>query len=518
MTRDLRRFAVPAYAIGALALLAAGAWYLVNRRVDLALQGTLALGVAGLAAGVFFDPARLRRALAGRQARYGSNALLVSLAFLGVLAVVNYLAYSNPVRTDLTEDREFTLASETRLALARLPGPVSIEGFYSPDLRSSQEQIRPLLDEYRRHGGGLLSYTFIDPQQNPARATALGVTRDGSMVVIYGEASQVISFPREQDLTSALIQVTNPGARGVYFLTGHGERDSEDTGEDGYSQARQALAAKGYQVGTLNLLADARLPDDALAVIVAGPQAPLAAEEVEVLREFLAAGGSLLVLAQPSVELRPADGPDPLLEELAAAWGIRLNDDLVIEPNSRNYLVAVAFRYAAHPVTERLGQLATLFPAARSLSLAVPESGEVTLTGLIYTSDFAWGEFDLDFLSSQTLPEFNEGLDLVGPLPLAASAEHLTGGGRVVVFGDADFGSNAFYGQLGNGDLLINSVDWAAGQEGLIALTPRPQTQRFIVPPSTQVTGLIMLGTVVLMPGAVILAGVAVWWQRRKNV
>lgn len=518
MTRDLRRYAVPAYAVGALALLAAGAWYIVNRRADLVVQVALALGVTGLAAGVSFDPGRVRRALAGRQARYGSNALLLTLAFLGVLIVLNVLAYNNPLRSDLTEDRQYTLAPETRLALSRLPGPVTIEGFYSADLNASQEQIRPLLEEYRRLSGGQLTFEFIDPQQNPARATERGVLRDGSLVVVFEGSAQVISFPREQDLTSALIQVTNPAARAVYFLTGHGEADSEDTGENGYSQARQALASKGYQVGVLNLLVDARIPEDALALIIAGPQAPLASEEVEVLREYLAGGGALVVMLQPNVEQRSSvGGPDPLLDELAAGWGIAANDDLVVEPNSRNYLVAVSFRYATHPVTERLQQMATLFPVARSLSLTVPESGEVTLTGLIYTSDFAWGEADPGFLSSQALPEFDSSVDLAGPLALAAAAEHRSGGGRLVVFGDADFGANAFYSQYGNGDLLVNSVDWAAGQEGLIDLTPRTQTQRFIVPPSTQVNGLIMLGTVVLMPGAVIAAGVVVWWQRRKN-
>jgi hypothetical protein len=71
---------------------------------------------------------------------------------------------------------------------------------------------------------------------------------------------------------------------------------------------------------------------------------------------------------------------------------------------------------------------------------------------------------------------------------------------------------------LGNGDLIINSIDWAAGQENLISLTPRPATQRFVVPPSTQALALIILTTVGLMPGAVVVLGVWVWWQRRRRL
>jgi ABC-type uncharacterized transport system involved in gliding motility auxiliary subunit len=88
----------------------------------------------------------------------------------------------------------------------------------------------------------------------------------------------------------------------------------------------------------------------------------------------------------------------------------------------------------------------------------------------------------------------------------------------VAVVGDVDFGSNRYFLQLGNGDLLVNSIDWASGQESLISLTPKPATQRFVVPPSSEVLALIILTTVVLMPGAVVVLGVWTAWQRRRRV
>ena len=41
--------------------------------------------------------------------------------------------------------------------------------------------------------------------------------------------------------------------------------------------------------------------------------------------------------------------------------------------------------------------------------------------------------------------------------------------GRLIVFGDADFATNAFVDYLGNRDLLVNSVNWLAREESLIA-------------------------------------------------
>jgi ABC-type uncharacterized transport system involved in gliding motility auxiliary subunit len=70
---------------------------------------------------------------------------------------------------------------------------------------------------------------------------------------------------------------------------------------------------------------------------------------------------------------------------------------------------------------------------------------------------------------------------------------------------------------LGNGDLLINSIDWAAEQENLINLTPKEQTQRVLLPPQRITTGLLFLGSVVFLPGLMLVAGIVVWAQRRKR-
>src|SRR5215510_8607208 len=53
--------------------------------------------VLGLAVYAILEPDRVRRFLTGRQARYGSNALIMSIAFAGILIIGNVLAYQNPV-------------------------------------------------------------------------------------------------------------------------------------------------------------------------------------------------------------------------------------------------------------------------------------------------------------------------------------------------------------------------------------------------------------------------------------
>jgi len=60
---------------------------------------------------------------------------------------------------------------------------------------------------------------------------------------------------------------------------------------------RETLENKNYTVKTLNLLADNRIPDDAKAVIIAGPMQPLSPAEVGLLNKYAQQGGALIIIA-----------------------------------------------------------------------------------------------------------------------------------------------------------------------------------------------------------------------------
>jgi ABC-type uncharacterized transport system involved in gliding motility auxiliary subunit len=503
--------------LAALGLLAAGGWYYYRLAVDRYVYLGLAVALAGVVAAIALQWHRLAGFFRGRQGRHGTNALLASLSVVGIVGIANYVAYRVPATMDLTEDAQYSLAPETRATLATLTVPVRMIGFYSQDLESSRDEIRPLLQQYMEAGRGFVSYEFIDPRREPLSADQYGVTRDGTVVVVLGAGSEVVQFPGEQDLTGAIVRLANPGQRKVYFLTGHGERDIQSTEPEGYSSSRQALESKNYEVATLNLLTDPAVPADALAVVVAGPLAPLRESEVSALRTYLAAGGSLVALFEPTPGTQLEGVDDLLADELAATWGIRLRDDLVVDLNSSLPLYGIAASYGNHAVTERLHNLATYFPSARSLELVETDNTGLTQTGLVETGSNSWGETDFQTLVDQRSFEMNSGKDTPGPLTVAASVEDFATGSRVIVAGDVDFGANGDYFQLGNGDLLINSIDWAAGQEALISLTPKDTTQRFVVPPTRQTTLLIALLTVIGIPGAVVAAGVSTFVSRRRR-
>jgi ABC-type uncharacterized transport system involved in gliding motility auxiliary subunit len=508
------------YMTGIAALVALG-FYIVQREWNLPLQICLGLVVIGIALFAVLDPQRVREILTGRQARYGSNSLVMTLAFVGILVVINYLFYQNPQRWDLTENQQFTLAPETLDTLKSLPQTVKAMAFFTP--RTSSDQAQGLLDQYKFHSNGKFDYEFINPDSNPALAHQYNVTRDGTIVLQMGDHQEPVSLVSEEEITSALVKLLNPGTRLVYFLTGHGEYDTGTSGDQGYSQAKAALQLKNYTVKPLNLLAENKIPDDASVIVIAGPQLPLSADEVSKIKDFVAAGHGLIVMEEPIPMTKFANADDPLADYLAQTWNIVLGKDVVVDLTSNQPLFAVANQYGSHLITQKMNSVATYFPTARSVTVG-NNSTSNTPTKLVLTANQSWAETDLaPFTTSQSLNELLQSIkpdpnsDIMGPVSLAVAAEDTTSHARVVVFGDSDFASDTYFNQLGNGDLFVNSIDWATQQENQINLTPKANTTRMMVPPGRYTMNLILFGSVFVMPGLVLISGIVVWVQRRRR-
>lgn len=513
MKRDWRPLAPFGLYLSGLAALAAGTLYIIQREWNLYLQISLGLIVLGLALFAILDPNRARIALTGRQARYGSNALVMTIAFLGILVVVNYLGSQNSKRWDLTEDKQNTLASETQDTLKSLPENVTARAFFTA--RVPSETARSLLDQYKFDSGGKFDYTFIDPEADPIAAQEAKITRDGMIVLSMGAKTEPVEIVSEREITAGLVRLMSTETKAVYFLSGHGERDVTTSGEKSYTLIKQVLESKNYKVDSLNLLTSNKIPDDAKVIVIAGPIQPVTSNEVSMLADFLSGGGSLIVMEEPLPLTEFGDKPDPLAGYLKDKWGITLGNDIVIDQTSQQPLVAFANSYASHPITDKLEGVAAYFPTVRSVKITATASG--TPTELLFTADQSWAETDLQAMQNQTQVAPDQGVDIVGRVPMAVATEDSTVKARLVVFGDADFADDTFYGQLANGDVLVNAIDWAAEQENLINLTPKDSTQRVLITPQKYTMGLILFGSVFLLPGLVLIGGIVVFFQRRKR-
>jgi ABC-type uncharacterized transport system involved in gliding motility auxiliary subunit len=172
--------------------------------------------------------------------------------------------------------------------------------------------------------------------------------------------------------------------------------------------------------------------------------------------------------------------------------------------------------YPNHAVTSDLKSqnMVTLFPTARSVEVAADSDKNPVV--LAQTSSQSWAETDIAALQNNEA-NADPQTDLVGPVPVAAALTNSTTGARVMVVGDADFAADGNFEAYGNGDFFSNGVDWAAEQENLISLTPKSSTQRLMLAPKAYTMSLILLGSVIILPGVFLVAGIVNTIQRRKR-
>jgi ABC-type uncharacterized transport system involved in gliding motility auxiliary subunit len=483
--------------------------------ITLTLWISLGVVVVGPAIFALFDPQRIKEFLSGRQARHGSNAIIMLVAFILILVVVNVIVYQNPTQWDWTEGKQNTLATETIDTLKALPAPVHAIGFFTT--RTSNSNALDLFTKIKAKSKDKFTYEFIDPETNPAKAQQYKITQDASVVLVMQGRQELLTNPTEQEFTNALVRLMNPGQRAVYFLTGHGERDIQSSGDKAYTRARTVLESKNYTVKALNLLAQNKIPDDALAIIIDEPTQPISNQEMSLLKAFLEKGKALFVMEDASLVSPKGKPSDPLLNYLSEIWGITLDNDLVIDPSSSQVIVAIENAYGSHPITDKLSSqnMVSFFPTARSLTVN-QKIQNVQTTTLVTTVNRAWGETDFNGLQNNQVT-YDVSVDVPGPLTIAAAAQNSTTQGRIVVIGNSAFASDIYFDQYGNGDLFINSVDWAAGQVNMINLTSSQPINRQMRLPHSFTILLLAFVFVILIPGLVIAGGVSSWLVRRSR-
>ncbi|NLD72981.1 MAG: GldG family protein [Chloroflexi bacterium] len=508
MRDRLARYAPYVALLGAaLIAVALGARLVVGAR-EIWHEAVGAGGLALLAAAALLRPDAVRRALTGRQARYGGNAAVMSVAMVGILVLVNYIGARYPQRWDVTEEQQYTLSEQTLQILASLQEPVSIKAFFTP-AHYSRGQAEDMLKEYAVRSN-MVTYEVIDPESQRRLTIDYQIARDGTIVMERGERREVTFGVQEQDLTGALLKVSRDNVHGVYFVTGHQERDIENAEGIGYDMIRQVLESENYNVGTVNLATGEPLPADLRVLVIAGPQVELQPGEIERIEEYIAGGGRVLAL----VEAGQADPFAGLLEQ----YGVRLADNVIIDPQQAFFgdlVTPLVSQFAYHQITKDLTGLSTIFPTVRAVEPVEPAPEGWAVTLLAQSSASAWAE--TAYVAEQVAQDPEEAS---GPLGLMAAIEpqgEPEGRGRLVVVGDTDFATNevlAAVRGIANIDLFMNAIGWLAEEDELISIRPKEYQMRSVVLTSPQ-SRAVVYGSIIFLPLSVLLAGGLVWWRRR---
>lgn len=512
-------------AVGFALWVAAGILLILGNQPTERIIVLLVLGVIAIGIFVYAKFALVKAVVTSRSARYGSNTLLISVAFIGIVSIIAFLSGRYVYRYDSTANQDFTLSPLTIQALQSLKEPVNAIAFYSlqNDQTGQLKDAQDRLNLYKNVNPDKFSYKFIDPDAEPQIATDYNILGYGTIVFERGKRRENVFAPDEQSLTNALLKVSQDTQPTLYFTTGHGERSLSDTGNSGYSDLKDGVENLNYKTAAINLKTVTNtLPSDITALIIAGPVSPFDPNEIKIIQNYLANNGQVLMLLDPNVQTGAQTG----LEDLLKNYGLTVRNDVVFDPKLGLFgraQIPVINSFNNHPITQNLTGQNLVFPGARSM---VANTGTVsyTLTALFSTSDASWGETDFGSVISQTA-KYDEGKDTKGPLALAYAIEGTNGStARLVVIGNSSALVNANLQplvtssgqqvQFGNGALFVNAIKWFTGQENLITIPPKSTTPRQLSL-TAENSNFVFFASAVLLPLIILLIGGVIWWRRR---
>jgi ABC-type uncharacterized transport system involved in gliding motility auxiliary subunit len=528
--------------------LVAKLWATTRETENLLLFGTWAAGLAFLFVLGLGMPVQMRL---GPRASFALNGFLVVFAVVLTL-LANMALYTHDVHFDLTREGTYTAPEQAQTVVRQLDRDIAFTYFYhddDPEALRAKDILQALA-----HSNQHFHLRVVDPDTEPALARRYGI-RFYNTVVVEAEGRRA-TVENTTDLTQmafAVVRALKQQMKTVCFVVGHGEffepggirfyythteslraHDVQGGGDilegknSGFDRFYLALTNLGYQPDQIDLSKATEVDPRCSVVVDGGPRAAYTPPESRLLASYLARGGRLLLMYDPDSPLEPG------FAGVLARIGITLLPATVLDPTdhySTDPEKVVIPYYPPHPITEHLAL--TFFPGVRPIAILQPPPG-VTLGPLFSSTKDSYlrAEPGVDVVQNGNAPSAAarkpgnvaanlDGKQKPGPriLGVAASGrwpDAAPGSApfRLVVIGDSDFATNAYFASASNGVLAVAAVRWLAGDESTSSLKPETYAEPEIVLTNYQMKAIFTVVDV-LLPLTVALVGTLVWWRRR---
>ena len=374
-------------------------------------------------------------------------------------------------------------------------------------------------------------------------------------------------FRLENELLSAIDYVTMDQLPTVYYTSGHGEIEIDDT-------ITSLLDEDNIVLNELKLSSVSEIPADTSVILIYAPSMDFTESEITLLRDYADKGGHVILVsydtpqtvedddeeesegtdsgtadaetdapeaqtdaetepvtdtdaatdtASPDTEAPETETPDavadsdfPNLYGFAAEYGLFHQDALVLEGDSAHYYSYYGPTYIYATLTNNpyasaiSGNTYVLMAFAHGLTLDDSISG-VTVSKLMTTTTKGYGKVRID---KNTTVEKQEG-DLEGQFTLAAKSDKVgsKGTSSLVWFASPLMLDGSTVGQFSNVSYLMAVLTDLCGKEASVTVnSPTLQVEALSVSESAANTwSVILIGVI---PAALLLGGFLLWRRR----
>jgi len=453
--------------------------------------------------------------------------LLYTVAVFGaILIAAQAIISTHNTRWDLTPGRRFSLSEFDRRVLSGLNQSVKVMAFVRVE-DPSYLDLADLLFQAAAFSP-YLTYQVIDVNKAPGLAREYGVSTYGEVIVLSKGRRREFDNSRSDLLIPALLQVTAPSDKHIYFTIGHGERDLFDTDRNlGYSEWRNMLEQNNYQIDNVSLFGGG-VPANTTVLVALGPRKDFLPDELAAIDKYLAGGGRFVALIDPF--------GSPSLVALMKKYHLDFTPQVIVDPAYRLSAGEILTTQIPIRSDENAISRAMAAPAVFSIARGVvidAAAGATAPGGLLLAQADSFLKSSYDSWASNDPKAMTTGItefqaprgDIKGPIPVGSEVDYTPAATphipldkmtRIVGFGNSAFASNQFIEMLGNAELATTVINELAGDEMLIASRERlnqAATAAFYV--SDQETRNLLILGAIAGPAVLFMIGGAVFARRR---
>lgn len=468
--------------------------------------------------------------------RNGSYSVGLTVVVIAIVIVLNLVIGQLPEslrNLDVSSTRIYEISDTTTDLLDSLDEDVDMTVLAVRD--DTDDRITTFLSKYEALSDHI-NIEWVDPVLHPSALTEYD-TSENTIVIsceatgksttvsfddilvpdmysyYYYGSTDYTEFDGEGQLTSAVNYVTSDVEKTIYQTTGHGEGTLSTTITDLMDQ-------NNYNLSEINLLMNTSIPEDCDLLLMYEPATDLSDDETEMLRNYLADGGKVMILLGDTnaTEL-------PNLEAVLEEYGMKAADGYIADPQrcyQGNYYYIFPELSVSGDMADGISSEMVLLTNTHGMNLIDPARDTITTTGFMSSSDGAYavtetaqqqGDYTLGAVAEETVSsqDDDEDTDSSGE---DAESDEVTSRLTVISAGSMiDSQITDTFTQLENTKVFMNAV--TANFDGLQNISVEPKSLQ-VEYNTVQYAGLFSLLVIFGIPAAVLIGGFVVWFRRRK--
>lgn len=465
----------------------------------------------------------------------GRTAILIAVViviFLGMNVLVQHL---NPNDIDLTPEQLYSLTDETKEKISALPAEDKFD-IYMFDYEDNDPVVE-LAKQYSKINENI-KVEVLKVEDRPDLVSKYNIEKGYyTVILISGDKHKTYNYSSfrsadystgkmtdltEQRFTNGIIGISSIGKNvPIYVLTGHSEKTL--TSEMVYLNTY--LELENYEIKSLNILSEQKVPDDCVTLIIASPKKDFTSFESEAIKTYINRGGNIVWLNDPYSSTEEM----PNIKSVLDTYGVTIRQDgAVLEQDASKMVMSIPDcilpTIENSTITNGIKEILLLGSGRLEfVSDAELEALNAVKTNLLTTSEKSFFRTNMQNADFKPSEGEKEEVNVV-----AASIEKLnqyTGDvSKLIVFANNAFATdqpvyagNAAYPAImihDNKDLMINTVKYTAEVEDGLTIQKDIKTT-FYTP--TEAQDRIIKIIIFTLPVLVIILGVVIWQLRRRK-